>query len=103
RAERTGLTFEDLDKRVCADANQFANHGITRGDVVAVMLPYRSELVIAIFAAWRLGAAATPINPSFTHNEAHLQIVDSNAPLVINAGPDAPNAGRPAIGVDDLT
>ena len=102
RDERTALTFEELDKRVVAVANQFANHGITRGDVVAVMLPNRSELVIAIFAAWRLGAAATPINPSFTHNEAHHQIVDSNAALVINAGPDAPNAGRPTIGVDDL-
>lgn len=102
RDEHTALSFEELDARVAAVASQFADHGIGRGDVVAVMLPNRSELVIAIFAAWRLGAAATPINPSFTIDEAHHQIVDAGAKLIVNTGPDAPAAPCPAIGVDDL-
>lgn len=48
------FSFEQLDARVAAVAAQFAGRDVGRGDVVAVMLPNRSELVVAIFAAWRL-------------------------------------------------
>lgn len=100
--DATSLSFRDLDARVQAVAEQFRDLGVSRGDIVAVMLPNRIELVLAIFAAWHLGAAATPINPNFTASEADHQIVDADAVLVVNSGPDAPDAGRPSIGVDDL-
>lgn len=102
RDENTEMTFRELDARVTAVACQFREHGVTSGDVIAVMLPNRSELVISIFAAWYLGAAATPINPNFTHDEAEHQIADADATLVVNAGHGAPSGGRPAISVDDL-
>lgn len=35
-----------------------------RGDVVAVKLPNRIEMVTTVLAAWKLGAAITPANPS---------------------------------------
>ncbi len=38
-------------------------HGVAGGDVVAVMLPNTAAFVVSLFAAWRLGAAVTPINP----------------------------------------
>ena len=31
------------------------------GDVLAVMLPNRVELLVAMFSAWRLGGAMTPV------------------------------------------
>ncbi|EID80620.1 MULTISPECIES: class I adenylate-forming enzyme family protein [Rhodococcus] len=96
------FSFEQLDARVAAVAAQFAGRDVGRGDVVAVMLPNRSELVVAIFAAWRLGAAVTPVNPSFTEQEATHQIADAGATLVVNAGPGAPTGGKPTIAVDDL-
>lgn len=102
RDDTTEMTFNELDRKVAAVAAQFREQGVTRGDVVAVMLPNRSELVVAIFAAWHLGAAATPINPNFTHDEANHQINDARATLVVNADPAAPSGGRPAISVDDL-
>ena len=102
RDENTEMTFRELDARVTAVACQFREHGVTSGDVIAVMLPNRSELVISIFAAWYLGAAATPINPNFTHDEAEHQIADADATLVVNAGHGSPSGGRPAISVDDL-
>jgi long-chain acyl-CoA synthetase len=37
--------------------------GIGRGDVVVVVLPNSVVLVTVMFAAWRLGAALTPVNP----------------------------------------
>ncbi|MGO8404145.1 AMP-binding protein, partial [Rhizobium ruizarguesonis] len=64
------LSYRELSESSRAFASQLADHGIGHGDVVAIMLPNRIELVVAIFAAWRLGAAATPINPVFTDREA---------------------------------
>ena len=68
------------------------------GSVVAVMLPNRIELLVAMVAAWRLGAAATPINPVFTANEADYQIDDAGAAVVVNLGAGAPTAaGRASL------
>lgn len=85
RDERTELTYRAFAERVDAAAEHFARQGVGRGSVVAVMLPNRVELLVAIMAAWRLGAAATPVNPTFTAVEAGHQISDSGAVLVIDA------------------
>jgi acyl-CoA synthetase (AMP-forming)/AMP-acid ligase II len=102
RDDYTALTYAEFSDRVDAFAAQLSQAGLRRGDVLAVMLPNRVELVLAIFAAWRLGAAATPINPAFTATEADFQINDSGARLIVNAGPDSPTGGLRAIGVDDI-
>jgi acyl-CoA synthetase (AMP-forming)/AMP-acid ligase II len=68
------LTCAEVARRVEALAERFAAAGVGSGDVVAVMLPNRVELLLGLMAAWRLGAAATPVNPVFTANEAGYQI-----------------------------
>jgi long-chain acyl-CoA synthetase len=77
------LSNSDFLARVRQASNSLRRRGITTGDVVAVMLPNRAELVITLFAAWRLGAAVTPINPALTPAEAEYQIADSGAKVVI--------------------
>src|SRR5436190_1329796 len=83
RDEAGELTYAEVTSRVEAVAEQFAARGVGSGDVVAVMLPNRVELLIVLLAAWRIGAAATPINPVFTANEAGYQIRDSQAALLV--------------------
>ena len=102
RDDQVELTYAEFAERTEAVAAQLASEGVSKGDVIAIMLPNRVELLISIMAAWRLGAAATPINPMFTANEADYQISDSGARLVITGGPDAPSGGRQALSVDDL-
>jgi long-chain acyl-CoA synthetase len=102
RDDAHDLTYAEFSAWVDAAAEQLAEYGVTRGSVVGIMLPNRVELLVAMVAAWRLGAAATPINPVFTANEADYQIDDAGSVVVVNTGPDAPNAGRPTIAVDDL-
>ena len=53
------------------------------------MLPNRVELLVGLMATWRLGAAATPINPMFTANEAGYQLQDSGAKLLLTSKPVA--------------
>ena len=57
--------------------------GIGPGDVVAVVLPNSVELVVIMFAAWRLGAALSPVNPALTRPEVQYQLADSGARLVV--------------------
>ena len=93
------LTYADVSRRVEAIAEQFTAMGVRAGDVVAVMLPNRVELLLALMAAWRNGAAATPINPMFTANEAGYQIHDSGAVLLV--APTRPN-GVPYVRPEEL-
>ncbi|CAI8760665.1 long-chain acyl-CoA synthetase [Pseudomonas sp. IT-196MI5] len=82
--DSSNLTNRQFHSRVLSAAGVFADRGVGVGDVVAIMLPNQVEFVVAMFAAWRLGAAVTPINPGLTSKEATHQLVDSGAKLLIN-------------------
>ncbi|NGO07595.1 long-chain fatty acid--CoA ligase [Streptomyces sp. HC44] len=84
--DREQLDNDAFLKRVRSAASVLRTHGIGIGDVVAVALPNRLELVVIMFAAWRLGAAVTPVNPGLTDAEARHQIEDSGAKVVITEG-----------------
>ena len=102
RDTTTELTHAEVAARTEAIAEQFAAAGVRRGDVVAVMLPNQVELLLGLMAAWRLGAAATPVNPVFTANEAGYQIADSGARLLLAADPAA-DYGVPVLTPDELS
>ena len=102
RDERVELTYAEFAARVEGAAEQFSDLGVGPGSVVAIMLPNRVELLVSLVAAWRVGAAATPINPVFTANEADYQIEDADAALVIKAAAEAPDGGRRSLLVDEL-
>ncbi|WP_330231035.1 long-chain fatty acid--CoA ligase [Nocardia sp. NBC_00508] len=59
--------------------------GVTTGDVVAIMLPATVDLVVSLFATWRLGATAALIDASLTDGEAGYQIADTGAKVLIVA------------------
>jgi long-chain acyl-CoA synthetase len=80
RRELDNAAFAGEVRRV---SSALVARGITRGDVVALVLPNNVELVTIMFAAWRIGAALTPVNPALTKHEAHHQITDSGAGLVV--------------------
>jgi acyl-CoA synthetase (AMP-forming)/AMP-acid ligase II len=80
RREHDNANFAADVRRVSA---WLAEGGVGPGDVVAVALPNCVELITTMFAAWRLGAALTPLNPALTTEEANHQITDSRAALVV--------------------
>lgn len=100
--DAVSLTNAEFLDRVRAASATLRLHGIGIGDVVAVMLPNRHELVVTLFAAWRLGAAVTPINPALTTSEAQYQIHDSGASLTI-VDPEGVAVSGPTLPVGDLT
>ncbi|HEU4361832.1 MAG TPA: AMP-binding protein [Mycobacterium sp.] len=57
--------------------------GVSAGDVVAVLLPNSSALVVTLFAAWQLGATVTPVNPALVPAEVAYQVSDAGAEVVV--------------------
>lgn len=100
--DRMSLTFDELDQRADAVAGVLAAEGFGRGDVLAVMLTNRVDLVVCLYAAWRLGGAATPVNPAFTLVEATHQVADSGAHLIVVESDDSPTGGARPLTVDSL-
>ena len=77
------------------------SHGVLAGDVVAVMLPNTASFVVSLFAAWRLGAAVTPINPSLTPAEVRYQAADAAAKVLIARNAPEFDAGAPVVVTTD--
>ena len=68
------------------------------------MLPNTAAFVVSLFAAWRLGAAVTPINPSLRPAEVTYQLADADAKvLIIDAVPEFDPGPRSVITPSELT
>ncbi|NMO02728.1 long-chain fatty acid--CoA ligase [Gordonia sp. TBRC 11910] len=107
--------FADAVRRVAAG---LADLGVGAGDVVAILLPNNADLIITLFAAWRLGAATTPINPALTDVEVQYQVSDAGSKVLVTEQDRpivdviattaaalhdaAPHAAEPIAGDDDL-
>ena len=82
-------------------AGALRGQGVSAGDVVAIMLPNTASFVVSLFAAWRLGAAVTPINPSLTPAEVSYQVADAAAKVLIAQNAPEFDAGAPVVVTTD--
>ncbi|HXS84998.1 MAG TPA: AMP-binding protein [Mycobacterium sp.] len=99
---RWSLTNAALLGHVRAASRHLRDFGIGPGDVVAVKLRNSVEFVVVVFAAWRLGATVTPVNPSLTDAEVVRQLDDSGARLLVVQDSASAQAGPPTLAVGDL-
>lgn len=90
--------------RVAGAAASLAARGIRPGDVVAIKLSNRVELIVLLFAAWRLGAVVTPVNPALGPVETGYQAGDAGAALLVveTEGDAAPGAAAAVARVAEL-
>ena len=63
-------------------ATYLTDRGIGKGDVVAIELLNRPELLIIIMGSWLAGATVTPINVHLKEHEITYQISDSGAKII---------------------
>lgn len=71
--------------------------GVTTGDVVAIMLPGTVDLVVSLFAIWRLGATAAVIDPMSSAEEAGRRVAAAHPEVLI--GTQRPAAIPPSVRV----
>ncbi|GAN52788.1 acetate--CoA ligase [Tanticharoenia sakaeratensis] len=79
------LTYRDLHAQVCRMANVLRDHGVGKGDRVAIHLPSVPEGVIAMLACARIGAMHVVLFGGFSAEALADRLADSGARLVITA------------------
>jgi acyl-CoA synthetase (AMP-forming)/AMP-acid ligase II len=77
----TRLTFGAWDVAADAVAAWFADHGVGRGDIVALVLGACADFAVCYQAAMRLGAVTSPLNPRLGAREM-TSIFQRTAPRV---------------------
>ena len=77
------ISYAALDRLVNRFARALTDLGIRAGDTVAMLLPNIPQIVIANYAAWRIGAVTAMNNPLYTERELEHQFNLSDARLVV--------------------
>ncbi|MDX3522010.1 non-ribosomal peptide synthetase [Streptomyces scabiei] len=76
------LSYAEVDKRANQLARLLASSGVGPGEHVGLVLPRGPELVIAILAVLKTGAAYVPVDPDYPAARIAFTLTDA-APLVI--------------------
>ncbi len=93
----SALTFAVLDERSEAFASALARRGVARGDRVALYLQNVPEFVVAVLAAWRLGAIAVPVNPMLKEREVRTLLGDCEPVALMTLDSLWDEVGRDAV------
>lgn len=73
------LTYGGLAVAARRAAAGLAEHGLRKGEVVAIYCPNCPEYAVALFAVWQIGGVATTVNPLYTADELAFQLKDAGA------------------------
>ncbi|MBD8507843.1 non-ribosomal peptide synthase/polyketide synthase [Hoyosella sp. G463] len=97
------LTYEQLDRGSSMLARVLLGRGVRTGHVVALAMPRSIEMVEAIWAVAKTGAAYVPVDPAYPEDRIAHMISDSGASagLVLAADRSALPAGIEWISIDD--
>lgn len=63
--DETTLTYAEFDRRASRLAAVLADHGVSKGEAVGILLPSNRQLALTYWALQKVGAVAVPINPMF--------------------------------------
>ncbi|HEV2254372.1 MAG TPA: amino acid adenylation domain-containing protein, partial [Streptosporangiaceae bacterium] len=96
----TELTYGELNAR----ANQLARHLISLGAgperIVAIAMPRSADVVVAMLAVLKSGAAYVPVDPDFPPDRQAFMLTDTQAPIVLTTSHLArslPSAAAPLV------
>jgi len=76
-------TYQSLLTKVCRFSNVLRDHGVGKGDVVAIFMPMVPEVVTAMLACARIGAIHTIVFSGFSAQALRDRIQDSKAKCLI--------------------
>ncbi|WP_157245131.1 non-ribosomal peptide synthetase [Nonomuraea typhae] len=89
------LTFAELDHAAGALAGRLAALGAGPERTVAVCLPRSPDLVVALVAVLKTGAAYLPLDPDYPAERVEYMLADARPVAVVRPGSVTPGAGAP--------
>jgi acyl-CoA synthetase (AMP-forming)/AMP-acid ligase II len=87
------LSYGQLREQVSLAADRLAQHGLDRGDRIAMVLPNGAEAVLLFLAAAAVGTAA-PLNPAYKEDEFRFYLEDTGARALVVPPGEAEAARR---------
>jgi amino acid adenylation domain-containing protein len=94
-------TYRQLDEAANRLANRLQAAGVAAGDLVAIHMRRRPELIAALLAAWKAGAAYVPLDPAYPSERLHYMLTDARVRVAISDDPDAPFLREAGVSVID--
>ena len=80
------LNYGELEARAEALAARLTERGVGAGALVAVYLERSVEMVVALLAVWKAGAAYVPIDPQYPAERVRFMLEDTQAAAVVTQG-----------------
>jgi amino acid adenylation domain-containing protein len=77
------LTFGELERRANQLAWHLKAHGAVVGSYVGILLERRVDLVVALMAVAKTGAAYVPLDPDYPKDRLSFMLTDTDAPVVV--------------------
>ena len=90
------VTYRDWADSVRRAAGALAEHGLRKGDVLAILSSNLPEYAVAFHAVSLIGGVVTTMNPLYTANDVHEQLNDSGASYLVTV-PSCLEKARQAI------
>jgi len=82
-ANGTALTYRELDQR----ANRLARHlrkiGLESQDLAGIALDRSVEMLVALLAVWKAGAAYVPLDPAYPQERLSFILQDAAIPILV--------------------
>ncbi|MEU9348492.1 amino acid adenylation domain-containing protein [Streptomyces sp. NPDC048278] len=99
----TELTYAELDARANGVAGRLRALGAGAESTVAVLLDRGVDLIVALLAVWKTGAAFVPIDPGYPAERIAFMLADSAAGSVLTSPAYASRTGGlPVVQVADV-
>ncbi|KMN08747.1 AMP-binding protein [Pseudomonas helleri] len=89
-ASSATYTFTDLQDKAARFASFLLAQGVKQGDKVAGLLPRNVELLVVVFATWRIGAIYQPLFTAFGPKAIEHRLNSSGAALVVTDAVNRP-------------
>jgi len=81
--ERRELTYLELDRR----SNQLASHlrklGIREGGLVGICTDRSVDMLVALLAIWKAGAAYVPLDPTYPAERLNFILEETRVPILV--------------------